>query len=154
MAQQQTEDGEVLTEVNVIPLADLSLVILIILMVLSPMIAQTLLHVNKAEATAALTQPEVTEPETPITVSYAPGALKLNGKIMVSPLDLVRELDILMPKRKDKTVLMTAAPDLQHGEVVILMDLIRRHGATGLTMVKWDPLSTVNNDPAEDPSES
>ena len=133
-----TDDGEALSEVNVIPLADLSLVLLIILMVISPMIAQTLLHVNAAEATAAQTQQELTQPETPLIVSFAPGELKLNGVAMLSPLDLVKELDAKLPSRKDKTVILTAAPDLSHGDVVQIMDLIRRHGATGLSLVKWN----------------
>ena len=38
MSHKMTQDEETLSEVNVIPLADLSLVLLIILMVLSPMI--------------------------------------------------------------------------------------------------------------------
>ena len=38
MAQDQSNNDDTLSEVNVIPLADLSLVLLIILMVLSPMI--------------------------------------------------------------------------------------------------------------------
>jgi biopolymer transport protein ExbD len=43
MSQKMAEQDETLSEVNVIPLADLSLVLLIILMVLSPMIMQSMI---------------------------------------------------------------------------------------------------------------
>ena len=49
---QSTEEGEPLSEVNVIPLADLSLVLLIILMVLSPMIMQSMIKVQNSRASA------------------------------------------------------------------------------------------------------
>jgi biopolymer transport protein ExbD len=107
------------------------------------------LNVKPADAMAAQTQEEVTQPETPVIISYAPGELKMNGVVMPSPLDLVSELDRVMPKRKDKSVLLTASPDLIHGEVVSLMDVIRRHGVESLTLVKWDaPAQNAEGTPA------
>ena len=52
MSQQPQGDEEPLSEVNVIPLADLSLVLLIILMLLSPMIMQSMIKVHATKATA------------------------------------------------------------------------------------------------------
>ena len=49
---RQTDKDEPLNEVNVIPLADLSLVLLIILMVLSPMIMQSMIKVQSSKASA------------------------------------------------------------------------------------------------------
>jgi biopolymer transport protein ExbD len=138
MSSGAENSSETLSEVNVIPLADLSLVLLIILMVLTPMIAQSLIQVEAAKATAAVTKEEFTQPETPLIVSYAPGHLTFNGIAMASPLDFVQELDRVIATRKDKSVILTASPDLTHGDVVSLMDIIRRHGADSLTMVKWD----------------
>jgi biopolymer transport protein ExbD len=131
-------NNDTLSEVNVIPLADLSLVLLIILMVLTPMIGQALIQVQAAKAAAAQTKEEFMQPETPLIVSYSPGHLIFNGKLMASPLDFVQELDRVIATRKDKSVIVTAAPELTHGDVVSLMDIIRRHGADSLTMVKWD----------------
>ena len=138
MSHSTQPDQESLSEVNVIPLADLSLVLLIILMVISPMASLALIKVESAQATAAQVQQELTQPETPLIVSYAPGLLKFNGLLMASPLDFVQALDRVLPARKDKSVILTAAPDLTHGDVVSLMDIIRRHGAESLTLVKWD----------------
>ena len=138
MSHSQDTNNDTLSEVNVIPLADLSLVLLIILMVLTPMIAQSLIQVQSAQATAAQTKEEFTQPETPLIVSYAPGQLKFNGTLFSSPLDFVAALDRVIAARKDKSVVLTASPDLTHGDVVSLMDILRRHGAESLTLVRWD----------------
>src|SRR5437773_998622 len=100
MAQQMNDKDESLSEVNVIPLADLSLVLLIILMVMSPMISQALIQVSAAKAAAAQTQEELAnpQPETPLIVSFAPGVLTLNGVKMASDIDFVTRLDQILPK--------------------------------------------------------
>jgi len=147
MAQKMADKDETLNEVNVIPLADLSLVLLIILMVMSPMISQALIQVAAAKAAAAQTREELPNPqaETPIIVSFAPGVLKLNGVKMTSDIDFVTRLDAMIPTRHDKSVILTASPDLTHGKVVRLMDIVKRHGATDLVLVKWDPNAEANH---------
>ncbi len=139
MAQQINDKEDVLNEVNVIPLADLSLVLLIILMVMSPMASQALIQIAAAKAAAAQVQEELPAvPETPVIVAYEPGALKLNGTVMGSDIEFVKRLDEIMPRRKDKSVILTSSPELTHGKVVRIMDVIKRHGATELVLVKWD----------------
>jgi biopolymer transport protein ExbD len=153
MAQQLSDNEETLSEVNVIPLADLSLVLLIILMVLSPMIHMATIQITSGKATAALTREELEDekPETPLVVSYEPGILKLNGEVISPKIDLtfVKRFEMVVQKRKDKAVNLTASPALSHGEVVHLMDIVRRHGAESLVMLKWDPnagaLASANN---------
>jgi biopolymer transport protein TolR len=138
------KEEEELSEVNVIPLADLSLVLLIILMVLSPMATQALIQISASKATAAQTQEEITQPETPVIVSFAPGVLKLNGTPMGSDLEFVTRLDAIMANRKDRSVILTASPVLTHGKVVHLMDVVKRHGADNLIMLKWDDGASAN----------
>jgi biopolymer transport protein ExbD len=136
---QKIEDGEgSLNEVNVIPLADLSLVLLIILMVLSPMITQAMINVASANAQKAQNQQELSTPETPIIISRSPGSYKMNGQEMGSEEAIVERLKQIMPTRKNKEVLLTAAPQMEHGKVVRIMDIIRRSGASSLVMLKWD----------------
>jgi biopolymer transport protein TolR len=147
MAHQPTDADDTLSEVNVIPLADLSLVLLIVLMVLSPMVTQALIQVQAAKAAAAQTQDEITTPETPVIVSFEPGRLKLNGIEMGSDLEFVKRFEDIMGRRKDKSVLLTASPLLPHGKVVHLMDVVKRHGAESLIMVKWDGGASVNGVP-------
>src|SRR3981081_1393042 len=102
MAQRLSDKDETLSEVNVIPLADLSLVLLIILMVLSPMVTQALIQVAAAQGHKAQSQQERTPPETPVVVTFEPGALKLNGTVMGSELEFVKRLEETMGLRRDK----------------------------------------------------
>ena len=138
MAQKMAHEDEELSEVNVIPLADLSLVLLIILMVLSPMISQALISISAAKAQQAASQQELATPETPVIVSYAPGKLEINGVVMGTEMEFVKRLSTIMYTRKDKTVMLTASPLMTHGKVVHVMDSIRRHGGDTLVMLKWD----------------
>src|SRR5437870_11244505 len=98
MAHKISDKDETLSEVNVIPLADLSLVLLIILMVMSPMVSQAIIQITAAQAAATLTRENLPSdrPETPVIVSFAPGVLKLNGVAMASDLEFVRRLDAVM----------------------------------------------------------
>ena len=146
MSQQINQHDEALNEVNVIPLADLSLVLLIILMIMSPMVSQSIIQIAAAKAAAALAQEDLPDakPETPVIVSFAPGILKVNGVSMANDLDFVKRLEEIMPLRKDKTVILTASPDLMHGKVVHLMDVVKRHGAETLVLLRWDPKALAN----------
>jgi biopolymer transport protein ExbD len=137
MAQQLSNDEGSLNEVNVIPLADLSLVLLIILMVMSPMITQGIIQVAAENAQKARNQEELATPETPLIVSFKPGMLKINDTVVASEMDFVQRLRTLLGKRRDRTVMLTAAPDLVHGKVVRVMELIRVNGASNLVMLKW-----------------
>jgi biopolymer transport protein ExbD len=144
MSHPRAKDDEALSEVNVIPLADLSLVLLIILMLMSPMISQALIQISSARAAAAQMQEELQTPETPVIVSFEPGALKLNGVPMGSDMEFVKRLEDVMARRRDKSVVITASPLLSHGKVVRLMDVVRHHGGEELVMVKWDPNSLAS----------
>lgn len=139
MASRPADSDETLAEVNVIPLADLSLVLLIVLMVISPMVMQGLIQVTSAKASAAQTKEDLPDlkPEVPVIVSYEPGLLKLNG-VAMAQLEFVAHLETTLAHRKDKSVNLTASPNLTHGEVVHVMDLIQHHGASTLVMLKWD----------------
>jgi len=103
-------------------------VLLIILMVLSPMVSQALIQVAAAKAQAAHTKEEITTPETPIVVSFAPGILKLNGIPMGSDMEFVKRLADVIGRRQDRSVIITASPQLSHGKVVHLMDVVKRQG--------------------------
>ncbi|MDO8756488.1 MAG: biopolymer transporter ExbD, partial [Elusimicrobiota bacterium] len=55
------DEAAPISDVNVVPLADVSLVLLIILLVLSPMAAQSMLKVQTAAAKAEAVMPTQTE---------------------------------------------------------------------------------------------
>src|SRR5438445_9770856 len=125
---RQTESGEPLNEVNVIPLADLSLVLLIILMVLSPMIMQSMIKVQATRASAIKSLDEK-PPEPPLILLINPNGIFLNTVKMNTDMDLAAKLAQALGEREDKTVLITADPAVIHGRVVQVLDLVKQQGA-------------------------
>ena len=131
----QKTDGEALSEVNVIPLADLSLVLLIILMVLSPMVMQSMIKVTASRATA--TKSGAQDKEPPLIVVLNPnGVVVLNTVKMASDLDFATALARALGNRVDKSVLMTADPNALHGRFVQVLDIIKQQGADKISLLR------------------
>lgn len=130
----QQENGETLSEVNVIPLADLSLVLLIILMVLSPMIMQSMIKVQSSKASAVKSLQEK-PPEPPIIVLVNPAEIQLNT-VKVTDIELATKLFSMLANRDDKTVLITADPGVQHGRFVQVLDLVKQQGAAKIALLR------------------
>jgi biopolymer transport protein TolR len=134
MSQQLQSEDETLSEVNVIPLADLSLVLLIILMVLSPMIMQSMIkvHASRASSIASLQEKP---PEPPLILLINPDGVYLNTVRMNTDLDLAAKLSAAIGARDDKTVLITADPAVQHGRFVTILDIVKQQGAEKIALL-------------------
>ena len=119
-------------DINVTPLIDVVLVLLIIFMVLTP---STLKHLEatvpkKADETAA---PPPTE--APILVEYtARRELTVNGE-PVQPDALPAALAARLRDDRQKVVFFKAEDQAPYGDVVRLMDLARGSGARTLAVV-------------------
>src|SRR6266850_2542503 len=132
---RQTEAGEPLNEVNVIPLADLSLVLLIILMVLSPMIMQSMIKVQNSRASAIKSLREQPK-EPPIILALNAKGVSLNTIKVIDDVDLAARLSQALGNRDDKTVLFTADPAVLHGRFVQVLDLVKQQGADKIALLK------------------
>lgn len=132
---RQTDEGEALSEVNVIPLADLSLVLLIILMVLSPMVMQSMIKVqsSKASAVKSLAKQPL---EPPIILVLNPDGVMLNTVKVIDDVDLASRLAQALGNREDKTILFTADPAVLHGRFVQILDLMKQQGAGKIALLK------------------
>jgi biopolymer transport protein ExbD len=135
---RQTDAGEPLNEVNVIPLADLSLVLLIILMVLSPMIMQSMIKVQASKA-AAVKSLRQQPPEPPLILAMNPNGISLNTVKVTDDVDLAARLAQALGNREEKTVLMTADPAVIHGRFVQILDLVKQQGADKIALLKKAP---------------
>src|SRR5262245_535089 len=118
-------------DINVTPLVDVVLVLLIIFMVLTP---STLKHLNA-------TVPKKAEDDTPqppgetILVEYtAKRELSINGE-PVAPEALAERLGDRLRYDRQKVVFFRAEDEAPYGEVVRLMDLARGSGARTLAVV-------------------
>jgi biopolymer transport protein ExbD len=118
-------------DINVTPLVDVVLVLLIIFMVLTP---STLKHLTA-------TVPKKAEDDTPqppgetILVEYtAKRELSINGE-PVAPEALAERLADRLRYDRQKVVFFRAEDEAPYGEVVRLMDLARGSGARTLAVV-------------------
>jgi biopolymer transport protein ExbD len=135
MDVRQTESSEPLNEVNVIPLADLSLVLLIILMVLSPMIMQSMIKVQSSRAKAIKSLAEQPK-EPPLILALNTDGISLNTVKVTDDVDLAARLSAALGNRDDKTVLFTADPAVLHGRFVQVLDLVKQQGADKIAILK------------------
>jgi biopolymer transport protein TolR len=124
--------GSLKSDINVTPLVDVVLVLLIIFMVLTPLL-QMGYDVNvppkaTAEASAVITKEQL------IVTQKEPGKVYLNREIVdINQLPL-RLTDILR-HRSDKTVFLSADDELNYGTVMTTMDIIRNAGAERIGII-------------------
>jgi biopolymer transport protein ExbD len=126
------QDQEV-SEVNVVPLADVTLVLLIVLMVISPMVLQSMIQVQAAQAVSTKAQTAVRE--KPLFVDVTTEGFRLNNEIIPTEYELFRTLQKDLSMRTDKTVLVSAESTVVYQNVVRVLDLVRQSGAVSLSLV-------------------
>lgn len=126
-----TDDG--ISEVNVIPLADVTLVLLIMIMVLSPMTLQSMIQIQAAQAVAAKSRDAIRE--KPVFVDVTTRGFTVNSKQISSEYELFRTLQRTLAYKKDKTVLISAAANVRYENVVRILDVVKQSGAISLSLV-------------------
>jgi biopolymer transport protein TolR len=121
--------GTTLSEINIIPLVDVILVLLLIFMLTAPLMHRGI-DVNLPKSAG---KPTAVEERVVITLTRD-GALYLNDK-PVPAVALESRLRDLYRDRGDKTAYLKADQGLQYGLVVETMDRVRRGGVEKLGMV-------------------
>ena len=121
--------GTPLAEINIIPLVDVVLVLLLIFMLTAPMMYRGI-DVNLPKAAA---RPTAVEERMVLTVTKD-RALYLNDK-RVTPGSLDSQLRAAFGNRTDKTLYLKADAGLAYGAVIETMDQVRRAGIERLGMV-------------------
>jgi biopolymer transport protein ExbD len=118
-----------LAEINVTPLVDVMLVLLIISMVAAPMLQRGI----NLELPATETASEITEALVVVSVDRD-ARIRINDR-PVHP-DLLRErMASLAASRPDETVFLRADKLVPYGEVLRVMDLIRQAGVFRISLV-------------------
>jgi len=130
MAMQLGGSDEFKAEINVTPLVDVVLVLLIIFMVVTPLLKQEmpieLPIADNSRETKDLSQ---------LTLSLAAdGTLLLNGEHILAD-TLVTQLQRIYTERADKTIFLEADRHLSYGQVVDIMDDCRAAGVTTIGVI-------------------
>jgi biopolymer transport protein ExbD len=118
-----------LAEINVTPLVDVMLVLLIISMVAAPMLQRGI----NLELPATETATNIEEARVVVSVNRD-GRIRINER-PVHPELLQQQMRNLAQTRPDETVFLRADKLLPYGEVLLVMDKIRTAGITRVSLV-------------------
>jgi biopolymer transport protein ExbD len=119
--------------INVTPLVDIVLVLLIIFMVLTPSMLKHLTAAVPEDSEEEQPQPQ--QPSNTIIVSLTvERELKINNEAVTLE-SLVPKLQKRLEGRHNRTVFFQAEDEVPYGDVVRLMDLARGSGAETLAVV-------------------
>jgi biopolymer transport protein TolR len=134
MAMSGGTSGSMLTEINVTPLVDVMLVLLIIFMVTAPML-QTGVDVNLPQAKAQT----IPDDEGKLILTMTKDRRIFLGKWEIPKDEVETKLKTNAKLAADRELYLHADKDLPYGEVVKIMAVIKQAGVDKLGMVT-DPL--------------
>ncbi len=128
-------DDVVLADINVTPLVDVMLVLLIIFMITAPMLHQGIeVALPKAEADAM--QLKI---DDPLVLSVNRDGLVYLQDEPVHPSQLMERLTPILDARGDEVVFLKADRDLPYGQIIEILDLLNRGGVRQVGMVTENP---------------
>lgn len=124
MAFSSSNDGDELkSEINIIPLVDVMLVLLIIFMVAAPMMNESVdVNLPKAKAQASDAQ------EESVILSVRQDQAVFIGKTGIKREDLIPKLSSIFANREKKEIFVKADEKVSHGFIIKLMADIQRAG--------------------------
>ena len=125
MATQTSRDDDQIAEINVIPLVDVILVVLIIFMVTAPLVLRPSIEINLPRAA---TGEEIQSASQPLNITLTPqGALYLNGE--VTNLDLLQEqIQEQVLQDPDTPAIFYADKTVTLDKFTEVVDVVRRAG--------------------------
>lgn len=122
-ANFQDDQDEMITEINVVPLVDIILVVLIIFMLTANLIAKQSLKLELPEAATG----EGAETTTLALTLDKDGMLYLNGQ-PTTEAELSKYLPTVVEADPKAQAIIAADKGRSHGEVIHLIDFVRQHG--------------------------
>ena len=122
---------------NVTPIIDVMLVLLIIFMVVTPL-TQAGHDVELPESAENVAQDAQPDPNQLVLSIDSQGNVSINKQDVATEALPSRIRDLFEP-RADKTIFLRAAPNLNYGEVVAVLDICRGNGVERVGIVPPDP---------------
>ncbi|MDJ0622562.1 MAG: protein TolR [Desulfocapsaceae bacterium] len=135
-SKQKNGRKKLVSDINVTPLVDVMLVLLIIFMVTAPMMNQGL-DVDLPETTTK----SLRQKEEPIIVSIDKKGTIMLDKIEVTRPLLKQQLQKSLPAKKEHPIYLKADKDVAYGLVVGIMADIKESGFDKLGMITQPPIN-------------
>jgi biopolymer transport protein ExbD/biopolymer transport protein TolR len=135
-------------EMNVTPLVDVVLVLLIIFMVITPLLSKNFwLHTPKQEKEEVEKAELANDPEPPLVLRVTAGRTVTVNAVDVTVEELPDRLRRMFAARDDHILFFDAADDAEYGFAVEVMDKAREGGAVTIAA-----LTTALTAPADAPA--
>jgi biopolymer transport protein TolR len=129
MAHSTHDPDEPITQINVVPLVDIMLVLLIIFMLTASFIAAPSVPVRLPKAFTS----DPTLPRSLSVVLDAKGEVFFQGK-KIERTDLTAQLRESAVTNPELRVVLSADESVTHGKVVELLDMVRQAGVTQVAL--------------------
>lgn len=114
---------EGINDINITPFVDVVLVLLVIFMVTAPVMVKESLKVNLPKTLTS----DITTKAASIGVAITKEGQVVFGGKLLSPEGLEGELKRLSNESPETNFLISADTDARHGDVVRMIDLLKRH---------------------------
>ena len=131
MSMQLGGGGGVKSDINVTPLVDVMLVLLIIMMIIAPLL-QKGVDVRLPIATNSASKPE-TQDQTVLGIK-ADKTVWLNG-VEVRKEEMRQRLDAILETKKEKLILIKADEDAPYSAIMDAMDQLRLSGIEDVGLI-------------------
>jgi biopolymer transport protein TolR len=124
-------DDHVVSDINVTPLVDVMLVLLIIFMIAAPMLHQGI----AVDLPSAQAGPLPLDRQDPMVISLTKDGIVYLQDTPIHPSQLVERLLPIVQSRSGETVFVKGDREVPYGRVVELLDLLQSGGITAVGMV-------------------
>ena len=132
--------GGVKSDINVTPLCDVMLVLLIIMMIVAPLLQQGV-SVTLPQASNTVDKPE-TQGQTVVAIAKDK-SMYVNAK-PVQEAEMATRINELLENSKEKIVLIKADTEVEYGAVMAAMDQLRQAGIEDIGLIT-DPKKTTGS---------
>jgi biopolymer transport protein ExbD len=143
MTFDQTDVDELRSEINVTPLVDVMLVLLVVFMVVTPLLRREV----PVELPAAATSRDAGTEAQVLLTATGDGGLLLDG-VPLAESELAERLHTRYASHADRTIFLAADRGLPYSRVVDLMDACRGAGVERIGIVTQQPPATPPAAPA------
>ena len=147
---KRDEGSKVRSDINVTPMVDVMLVLLIVFMVITPML-QNKVNVELAKVTDPTSMPDVDKEDSVVVAVTRDNKVYL-GQNQVSMADLGPKVADLLTNKTDKQIFMRADARSQYGTVMDAIDDVRTAGVDQVGLLTDRRTDTTTTPPPTAPA--
>jgi biopolymer transport protein ExbD len=149
MALSASRSGHAVSDINVTPMVDIMLVLLIIFMVVTPMLQKTM-SVDMVQAANPREMADADKEDAVVIAVTRDGKIYI-GNTGVNPGEITTKVRDMVTDKADKTVYIKSDARAKYGDVVKVVDNVRAAGVESLGLLTQKLQAKNAPPPAENP---